>query len=383
MTNLTIFNTRNVTIGILLAVVIAVPLVPAHADHAIHVPADYPTIQAAINAANAGDDIVISPGTYSEQLSISKSLDIQGSDGTTIIQAPATLVPDIFGYSNVVDVTNGATVTISKVTISGPGPTNCGSIEAGIFVSGGATLKITKSTITDIRDNPASGCQNGIGILVGRAAKSTTGHANISDVTVTKYQKGGIVMDGPGSTASVKDNKVSFGLSPLNIAANGIQVGRGAQATISDNKVTGNICSAVPTVCGPDLTNLNLAQATGILLYGSGSGTSVKNNEVSQNDIGIVVVNCGDPFCLTPPSTPSVEIKDNKVSSSGATGILVQDENYTVSNNKVTGPGPIGIAVIGDSLNTVATLVDNEIKGVTASIWAFGTSGHTAVAVLK
>ena len=383
MTNLTICNTRNVTIGILLAVVIAVPLVPAHADHEIHVPADYPTIQGAINAANAGDDIVKSPGTYSEQLSISKSLEIKGSVGTTIIQAPATLVPDTFGFSNVTDVTNGATVTISKVIISGPGPTNCGSIEAGIFVSGGATLKITKSTITDIRDNPAGGCQNGIGILVGRAKLSTTGHAEISDVTVTKYQKGGIVVDGAGSSASVKDNMVSFGLSPLNIAANGIQVGRGAQATVSDNKVTGNICSAAPTVCGPDLTNLNLAQATGILLYGSGSGTIVKDNKVSQNDIGIVVVNCGDPFCLTPPSTPSVEIKDNKVSSSGAAGILVQDENYTVSENKVTGPGPIGIAVIGDSLNTVATLVDNEIKGVTASIWAFGTSGHTAVAVLK
>ena len=363
-----------------LGVLIIFPLssLPVYAYQEIHVPRDYPTIQTAINAANASDDIVIDSGTYSEQLSIGKSLNITGSGGTTIIKAPAILVTDIFGMSNIIDITGGATVKISKLTVSGPGSTNCGSITTGIFVSGDSTLKITNSTITDIHDSPAGGCQNGVGIFVGRAKLSTTGHAEISDVTITKYQKGGIVVDNTGSTANIQDNQISWGLSPLNIASNGIQVSRGAQAIVLDNKVTGNICSA--TVCGPDLTNPQLDQAAGILLYGSGDRTVVKYNEVSQNDIGIGVINCGDPFCLTPPSTPSVEIKNNTISNSGAAGIVIKDENYTVSDN-IVGSGPIGIAIIGDSLNTVAMLVDNKIDGATTDIWTFSTPGHNVIAM--
>src|SRR5258708_6707774 len=38
---------------------------PASAS-TIHVPADYPTIQAAINAASDGDSILVSDGTYTE-----------------------------------------------------------------------------------------------------------------------------------------------------------------------------------------------------------------------------------------------------------------------------------------------------------------------------
>src|SRR5579864_3962889 len=310
-----------------LSALIIFPLsgLPVYAYPEIHVPADYPTIQAAINAANAGDDIVIDSGTYSEQLSIDKSLNITGSGGTTTVKAPSTLVTDAFGMSNIIDITNGATVMISKLTITGPGSTNCGSITTGIFVSGDSTLKITNSTVTDIHDSPAGGCQNGVGIFVGRAKLSTIGHAEISDVTITKYQKGGIVVDGAGSTADIKNNEVSFGFSSINIAANGIQISRGAQAIVSNNMVTGNICSS--TVCGSDLANPQLDQATGILLYGSGDGTVVKYNEMSQNDIGISVINCGDPFCLTPTSTPSVEIQNNTISSSGAAGIVITDEN--------------------------------------------------------
>lgn len=352
---------------------------PVYAYDEIHVPADYPTIQTAIDAANVGDSIVIDHGTYSEQLSIDKSLDITSSNGTATINAPSVLLPDAFGTLNVVDITNGATVTMSKVIVSGPGSANCGSIQAGIFVSGGAMLKITNSTIIDIRNNPINGCQNGAGMLVGSAKLSTTGHAEISDVTMTKYQKVGIIVDGIGSTAFVKNNDISFGFVSVNIAANGIQISRGAQAVVLDNKVSQNICSA--SVCGLDIANPNLDQAAGILLYGAGNGTVVKYNSISQNDVGIGVVSCGDPFCLTPQSTPSVEIGNNTISNSGAAGIMIKDENYILSDNKITGPGLVGIAVLSGTSNTVAVLIDNEIDGVTTSIGTFNTPGHSAVAI--
>lgn len=44
-----------------------------------NVPADYATIQAAINAADAGDTIVVAAGTYNEDLLVNKSVSIHGA----------------------------------------------------------------------------------------------------------------------------------------------------------------------------------------------------------------------------------------------------------------------------------------------------------------
>lgn len=369
--NLAIANTGNVMLGALVALVVAVTLVPAHADHEIRVPVNYPTIQAAINAANSGDVIIVAPGVYAEQITITKSLELQGSDNT-VVQAPATLASDSFGAKNVIDVTNGATVDISKLTISGPGPTNCGSITAGIFVSGGATMKIRDSTISDIRDNPAGGCQNGVGIFVGRNAYSTTGHADIHNVKITGYQKGGIVVDNTGSTASIQDNQIDWGLAPLNIASNGIQISRGANAVVSDNKIVGNICGAPNPICGPDL--LNDAQSTGILLFQSGGTTNIRNNHVSDNDIGIAV--------YAGPS--SVKVNDNDVTQNhNIAGIILQDGTFKISDNKITGIENVGIGIIADSTNTFATLDDNKIKGATTPIATFPVGPYTATFAVK
>ena len=60
----------------------------------INVPVDYSTIQAAINAAVDGDIIQIAAGTYTEALSVGKSLTFIGSgpasSPTTIITSTAT-----------------------------------------------------------------------------------------------------------------------------------------------------------------------------------------------------------------------------------------------------------------------------------------------------
>jgi len=47
----------------------------------INVPADQPTISAAVAAASAGDVIVVAPGTYSENVTVNKSLTIRSSGG--------------------------------------------------------------------------------------------------------------------------------------------------------------------------------------------------------------------------------------------------------------------------------------------------------------
>jgi parallel beta-helix repeat protein len=67
----------TLTVGIALAI-------PALAK-TIEVPKDYQTIQAAINAAQPGDLILIAPGIYKENLTIRKSIELRGTDAGVIV----------------------------------------------------------------------------------------------------------------------------------------------------------------------------------------------------------------------------------------------------------------------------------------------------------
>jgi parallel beta-helix repeat protein len=52
---------------------------PPAAAATINVPGNYPTIQAAVNAANPGDTIIVQPGTYNESVVVNKSIKIHGA----------------------------------------------------------------------------------------------------------------------------------------------------------------------------------------------------------------------------------------------------------------------------------------------------------------
>lgn len=55
----------------------------------LHVPGDYATIQEAIYAASAGDQVVVGPGTYHERLLVARSIHLLGQSGyeATVIDA--------------------------------------------------------------------------------------------------------------------------------------------------------------------------------------------------------------------------------------------------------------------------------------------------------
>ena len=248
----------------------AVPLLDSGCDHP-----GFNTIQAAVVASAAGDTIIVCPGGYPEQVTINKNLTLTGSSAT--IQAPGVLINDL----NIVDVTGGATVTMSDFTVSGPGPSGCGSIHTGIGILGGATLHLSDTTVRNIRDTPFSGCQNGEGIRVGTARGSPTadvGHATIDNVTVTGYQKNGIVVAGSGSDAQVRNSTTIGKGNTAVIGQNGVEVVDGATATVNSNVIRDNYYTP------KDVT------ACGLLLIGAGgvqaSGNTYVNDEKNQCNFG-------------------------------------------------------------------------------------------------
>ncbi len=61
-----------------------------HAD-IINVPADQPTIQAGIDAASNGDEVVVAPGTYNEVINfIGKAITLRSSDGVDVTTIDGT-----------------------------------------------------------------------------------------------------------------------------------------------------------------------------------------------------------------------------------------------------------------------------------------------------
>jgi parallel beta-helix repeat protein len=328
----------------------------------------YNTISAAIAAASPGPATVnVCTGTYVEQLTISEPLILTGV-GNPTIQAPTTMTADASGSMNIVTITGSlTTASLSGFTVTGPTTTHCGGSlvdgYVGIFVRDGATANIVRNTIKDITDNPLDGDQCGQGIIVGRAAFSTVGHATISYNDIFDYQKSGIVVDDTGSTAVITHNTVTgVGLTAA-IGQNGIQVSSGAVAAVDSNTVSGNEYGGSGS--GPDL--ILDTQSAGLLLYQSGSGTSVTNNAVSANDRGIVLYQ----------ASSATAVEHNILNNNRYAGIALEDGTYTASNNSVFG-GNVGIAAVADASNTSVTLTMNTISGVTASIGAYTRSGLTA-----
>lgn len=73
-------------LGLLVALAIATPLALAKT---IEVPKDFQTVQLAINAAEPGDLILVSDGTYRENLVIKKNLELRGSGPETVVDGSA------------------------------------------------------------------------------------------------------------------------------------------------------------------------------------------------------------------------------------------------------------------------------------------------------
>ncbi len=359
--------------------------------------AAYSTIQSAVNAAeaappsrNAAPVIQICPGTYPEQVTITKSMTLtrasdEFSRTPVTIELPASVGLDqktglsstncqaddsskgVSAPQSVIEVcaagasganTTGTDVTISDVTIEGnwPGSACYGSLY-DVLVEGGARLSLTDSTVEKAGAvSPLSGCQGGIGVQVGNSTTGQTGHAELTGDTIKSYQKGGVAVKGSGSTAAI-DRSTVTGAGPTTATAqNGIEFVYGATGTVTDSTVSGN-----------NYTGANGASAAGILTYGGcGSAlvehTKFTGNRLDGNDMGIALSN-EDSTCSKPATTPSDDLAcDNVIKNSHgySGGTASADANTTGWKDTAPVVGyQAGISDTGDR----DVICDNAISG--------------------
>ena len=279
---------------------------------------------------------------------------------TTFIKPPATLAGDAIGAS-LVGITNTASVTMTGFTVAGPKqpPLTCvpaSALTYGVRIMGGGKLNLSDSAVIDIRDNPLSGCQTGVAVRAGSAAFGESGHLVMSNVVITGYQKGGVVISGPGSSGTLNSNTITgYGNQP-SIAANSVQISGGAVATVTGNTISANKCD-LAGVCTPD--PITGTFSSGVLSYDAGA-VVLTGNIISDTDAGIYSY---------APTTPAV-IEGNTLLNNRWHGIYIDEGNTTAQSNTITGSlnGVVVASYLANAGDSNANVYSNTISGATNGV---------------
>lgn len=105
---------------------IAVGVSVAAAAATLHVPSDHKTIQSAVDAAKAGDTVVVSAGTYKERIRLKAGITVK-SDGDNakgelgLKRAEATIIDGDFENAKGAGVEMAADATLDGFTVTGVG----------------------------------------------------------------------------------------------------------------------------------------------------------------------------------------------------------------------------------------------------------------------
>jgi len=323
--------------------------------------APYTTIGAAINAAKAGDKVIVCPGNgpYNEQLVITKRLSITGKANATVkpsaMEQNANSIDGNDPIAAAILVKEATGVMIERLTVDGIDNEiqDCEPKLIGIYYqnASGAVKNVVVKNMKLGQDHAS--CQSGVGVFAESGGDGTSSLL-VQDSNVYDYQKNGITGNESGTFLIVENNRVT-GLGPTpDIAQNGIQLGFGATGKIGHNIVTDHIYA--PCKDPADCDNLS----ANILIYQGGRRIEVKENTTVNAQTGIF-------FYADEGSVLANEVVKTKVYD----GLVIWGNKIIAKENKVTGSDEAGINVEG----TGNWLLRNGIADAPIGIWSFGYGG--------
>jgi len=299
-------------------------IVPAAAD-TLQVPQEYPTIQAAVNAAGTGDIIEVDAGTYPENVIVNKTVTIKGDSATTtIVDGSGNDVVFNIQENNVelhnLTIRNGG--SYSGVTIYYPysGLTICNTriidnvvgvvvseadgniIEDNVFINNQMySIDVTYSSNAIIRDNQIS--ESAYGVEISDTSSSQVVNNTIFDTSYAIYVPYSNNANISANTLTSNSWNIYLTYSNSNIieynnvseGTVGIQVMYSEDNSVLNNTVSSSSYGIYLGYCGANTVSGNTVSLNdwGIDLYSS-AGSTIIENLIKDNTWGAWVAENSD-----------------------------------------------------------------------------------------
>ncbi len=333
-----------------------IALLPLRGPDALLVPAQFPTIQAAVDASVDGDTIAISSGTYAESVVVSgrSNLVLLGK-GKVVIDPPGDVVGlTLEGCTNSsvkgIRVT-GASVGILLTGCTGGGVVKCrveSVSDAGISIDGSSGVTVEQCTIIDTERD---------GIILGATESTPSNDCFVRKNKIHRAGDEGIDVSGNGN--AVEGNQVRDAVSdafrtefePLATANTfhknkammpggaGFRV-HGTSNVLTDNHVVKCVDHAV-----------RLQQGSGHVVQRLKSLASGRDGAFCHPSVtGVTITGC----TITKPTQKGIDIEGarstvsgNRITKPGLAGCEIEGDEATVDSNKVSAAGEDGFHVWG------------------------------------
>lgn len=339
----------------------------------LEVPVDYPTIQAAVDAANSGDAILIASGVYVEQTTISnKNLTLIGRPGTILRAFPgmSPAMPGEVEARCILFISKSPNVIIQDLNFEGDqlADQNApGLIGVDFDISGGS---VENCRFTGFREKMP-------GAMFGSAIKFWNGHsgaslyeANVTGTTIVDSYSGIEIYGAPEVISydlTVVDNTITgVGMTTADDLLQGLHLGDGTVGKVARNTISG---FSYDGPVGPGFHPIPF----GILRLSSGFPANTlalepmtfEGNVLRQNQVHLAFFKADNSVVTNntfDANPPGLEVTD---------GLWFSGTNVQVIGNQFRNmPEGIRLAGIGDPLGnaTDATLIDNLFCNVTTPI---------------
>jgi len=303
------------------AALLALTTAPAlEAD--IFVPGDYPTIQAAINAAQPGDVIHLAPGQYAETLTISKSLSLIGSSSSNCVVYALTNIP-------VVSISGPAAVTLANFEVEG------GNYMGPGWFSGFSGYGIKSTNATVVLQNLA------LNQFINYFVTISGGSLAATNVALwTRNVLGGcdVGLELDGCTANVTGLTQDAGHLDHTINVNGALGTNHADVTVANSRI--RTSSLDYGNCVRTYVNSRVMVSNCFLYRGAGEVVpaypTFNHSGISVNGYSNLVTVTGNilsnvpwaMFCYGSLGGNQMSVESNQVLSSSIGGVVLLDMSY-------------------------------------------------------